>query len=343
MNRLFVFVRTAPVSQPTIASPTSVDRRDCKQMSARRFLLVTGICVSIALAAIVAINVYLDIYGLFRSSEGRRLPVYHNERISKYLLSYNYIPDNYERILIGTSLSANVDLSEAGVTGIRTYNASVMGANVSELKPIIENCIRGGVRQVVFCVSPYMAKTSGAKEVELNSKLYYGALGSRLLLETYFVAMVRKHQWSPSKYPKNQISADGVNRFESLFNYGDVQPKIQTVLAAERNEPFTQHAAALRDLRDIFDLLEKNNVNYRAYFHPVPAVFYHGKQNHYRDFEHEIYSLVPDPDKLINFNADEYAAFTKDFSNYIDHGHFSPNGAKAFSRLLHQRLNAVPH
>lgn len=329
-------------SAPMVISKTKriLGAGSTTKMSSAAFLRLTlGIVIALA-GSIVVINISLDIYGLFRNAAGRELPVYHNERVAKYLLSYHYVPDNFNTIIIGTSLSANLDMSPyLKATNNKAYNASVMGANVSELMPILKKCIEGGVSNVILCVSPYMIKNVGGKEVELNEKLYYSALGSKNLIETYTVAGLRYFNVFPSKFPKGQIDKNGVNRFESLFGKGAVEEKIDRVLGREKDKDFTMDQKAMEELRDLILLMEDNAVRYLVYFHPVPSKFYEGKREHYQLFEGKVRALLPDATRLVNLNSSEYSWFTDNTSNYIDHGHLSPEGARTVSKMLSDLLH----
>jgi hypothetical protein len=59
-----------------------------------RFLLIVGVFIM----SFAGLNYYIDIFGLFRGTGNRK--VYINERTSKYLYSYRYIPENYDAVLI---------------------------------------------------------------------------------------------------------------------------------------------------------------------------------------------------------------------------------------------------
>src|SRR5687768_16344560 len=110
----------------------------------KRFLLITLLTVGL----FVALNVYVDIYGLFFGRKDRK--VYVNERTSKYLLSFRYIPENYNGIIIGPSLSAN--LNPEHIRKFKIYNSSLMGANISELHYLIKNITeRRNIKIAIVC------------------------------------------------------------------------------------------------------------------------------------------------------------------------------------------------
>jgi hypothetical protein len=299
-----------------------------KEISAIKFLKIISLVSLIGLAIIVSTNVLIDIYGLFLPTAGKKLPIYNNERVSKYLLSYRYIPENFDAAIIGTSLSANLDVAPYNKTSSKyqIYNASIMGANISEITPVAENLVKGGVNNIIICFSPYMTKNSGSKEVDLNIKLYYGALGSKNLYETYLVALIRKFELLPNKYPKNQVDEYGVNHYENLFKVGNVKEKIQKVIEGTKNEKLAIDPIALKELQNLIQLLNDKKVNYIGYFHPIPREVFEDKHEDYINFERTVRGLVNDNNKLIDFNTSNYNWFTSDYSNYIDHGHLSNKG-----------------
>src|SRR5687768_4922851 len=92
-------------SAPVMIEKPIERHRQGAAMTASRFLKRTSIISTLAIACIVLANMTIDIYGLFLPVKGKALPVYNNERLSKYLLSYRYIPQNFEAAIIGTSLS----------------------------------------------------------------------------------------------------------------------------------------------------------------------------------------------------------------------------------------------
>jgi len=78
--------------------------------------------MAVLIGLIASINYYIDIYGLFRGKKERK--VYINERTSKYLFSMRYIPENYEGVIAGPSLSDN--LNPDAIKAYKIYNASII-------------------------------------------------------------------------------------------------------------------------------------------------------------------------------------------------------------------------
>jgi hypothetical protein len=312
-----------------------------KSMSGKRFILSVLAGVSGLLLLIVGINWYLDIYGLFRPVQNRKLPIYHAERISKYLLSYNYIPQNFQIVLLGTSLSDNLDFSLHNDTtsGQKIYNASMMGANITEIRPVVSNLLKGGVRHFVICVSPYLTKNYGAKEVEFDDKLYYGALGSKNLYETYVVGAIRHFSLMPSKFPKNQIDANGVNDYGSFFEVSDVKKRVIRELQ-ENTDAIKIDSAALIAFASMINELRDKQVRPLVYFHPVPYAIFKKKEKDFEHFQQVMRAIIQDDQSVINLNSENFRSFTSDFTNYIDHAHLSKKGQARIVDTLLARLKS---
>jgi hypothetical protein len=288
---------------------------------------------------VVGVNWYLDIYGLFRPVKGRELPVYHAERISKYLLSYRYVPQNFNTVLLGTSLSDNIDFStrKDSASIPKIYNASMMGANIAEIRPLVSNLLAGGVRQYIICVSPYLTKNYGAKEVEFDDKLYYGALGSKNLYETYVVGAIRSFNLMPSKFPQNQIDAQGVNDYGSFFAVGDVRQRVNRELK-ENTDAITVDSSALAEFKAMIQELRSHKIKLLVYFHPVPYDIFKLKEKTFMEYQQQMRSIIRDDSSIINLNSEHFRPFTADLTNYIDHAHLSRKGQSVIVDTLLARM-----
>ena len=78
----------------------------------KKWLVLFSVILISVTASLITANYFIDYYGLFRDVEEKKLIPYDNFRLAKYLYSYNYIPVNYDGILIGTSVSMNLDSSK---------------------------------------------------------------------------------------------------------------------------------------------------------------------------------------------------------------------------------------
>src|SRR4051794_15647193 len=89
-----------PTTPTTPITPTT-------PMTMTRWIAVTVSLVIGCVGAFAGFNYFMDPYGLFREVRGRDIPVTVNERTTKYLLGYNYIPTNFDGVLVGSSISGN--------------------------------------------------------------------------------------------------------------------------------------------------------------------------------------------------------------------------------------------
>jgi hypothetical protein len=305
--------------------------KEDKRLPVRKFLFVTIIGLVSLIALTLAVHVSVDIYGLFLPAKGRTIKVYHDERIAKYLLMHHYVPENYNGLLIGTSLSDNLNVSTYNEreNKFHFYNGSIMGANISEVKTLAEKAIDGGIRNVIFCVSPYQFKNTGAKEIELNNKLYYGAFGSWNLYETYAVALIRKYNLMPQKFPTEHINGDGVNNFTARYRAIDVSERIRQVADVHRGKDFPMDSIAVAEFKTLIKNFRKQDIHFLIYFHPVPKDLYRAQEAGYAKFEKIVRDAVSDQAKIIDLNDGRWDSFTQDNSNYIDNGHLSEQGQES--------------
>jgi hypothetical protein len=307
------------------------------------FLRNWVVASALGIGALAGINVWLDIFGLFHDVHGRALPVYHQERASKYLLSYSYIPQNFKTIIVGTSLSDNLDVGPYNQIHPDSpiYNASIMGGSITEVSAIANKAIEGGIKNVIFCISPYQLKESGFKEMELNKKMYYSALGSKNLYETYVVALIRKSNLLPEQFPEQHISAYGTNFFTDRYRVNDVAAKIREVATALKGKPLAIDSAALQEFSQLVETFRSRQINVIAYFHPLPAEMLESNKVEHLAFQDLAKQILNGYGTLIDFNDARYQAFSSDYSNYIDNGHLSEKGQAFVTTELLNALESI--
>ena len=141
------------------------------------------------LSSIVASNYYLDFYGIYGDSKGRELRIYTNDRLSKYLLSLNYIPSNFDGLLIGSSATESYDLTKAD--NFRVYNVSFAAANATEQKIIADNVFSvAPMKIVIFSMNPILTFRHGTLTNSMLPREKWRALFSTQALITQAVALI---------------------------------------------------------------------------------------------------------------------------------------------------------
>ncbi|MGD0280244.1 MAG: hypothetical protein ABSC11_13195, partial [Smithella sp.] len=160
-------------------------------MTSKSFFLKTILLSLTIISGIMLFNLYMNEYGLFGDVRGKSKIFCNNERTSKYLLSYKYIPTNFEGILIGPSLSDNLNTKD--ISGFKIYNTSISGGNISELKLIAENVIqKGNLKFIIICLNYYITKDHGCKTSHMNPQEYWGSLGSKETIKLYIERILIK-------------------------------------------------------------------------------------------------------------------------------------------------------
>ncbi len=304
-------------------------------LNKNKFLIyLTGILL-LTVGLIVFCNYFIDIYGLFRGKKERVVTI--NERTSKYLFSFRYIPENFEGFIIGPSLSAN--LNPENIKSHKVYNASMMGANISELDYLVDNILaKGKMKFVVVCLDPYLTKDFGRKSANIDPKEYWGALGCTNLLKTYFLYFVRKYNLLPHKYSSTIYNSSGWNNFELEMKNLDAEKAIKKMIAIKAPESTYIHPEAYVQLQKTLEKLRSHDVKVVAYFSPVPYELYKMGEKDYKIFEAKISALFDSRDILINLNEEVYKYATSDYSMYIDHGHLSAKGQNFVLTELQESL-----
>ncbi len=293
-----------------------------------------------SLLLVFTLNYTVNIYGLYGDVNGASKKVYYNERKSKLLLSKNYIPANYNTVLIGPSLSDNINVSYFSDKKLSIYNASMMGAKINELDPIVRNSIEKGCRNIIICLHPYL--TDSYKELETKGKdPYLEAFGSLDLYRAYLLKII------PFASLKRMISRDdidqhGFNNYNSFLRVEDVQKKIQEEALLHKDEVITVDEKALASLKTTLQFIKQNKLSCMGYFHPIPKEIYTNNEVNYQKFQRKIRAIFEEHGvRTIDFNKGEFDYFTGDYANYIDHGHLSVIGQKKMFEMVIDKFELI--
>ncbi|MBT1703456.1 hypothetical protein [Chryseosolibacter indicus] len=308
--------------------------------------LKMGVGLLLIILLFLALTNYIaDIYGLIRSSKGRKLKVLYHEKITKYLFSYRYIPQNFNTVIIGTSLSDSLDVSSYNKTSKtnKVYNGSIMGADITLVYPMVENVVGAGVKNVILCLSPYMMKKSAAKGLPSPSPVRIYTLGTKFLYESYLIALLRFLGIVPNKFPKGQFNEHGVHNYYHLFKKVVMKEKFQQVIDDNKDKPIVKDESAYEVFQSLIEFLDRNKVNYFIYFHPLPKEIFMSKREEYDIFHSRVRSIVQKEEIILDFNDQQYSFITSDYSNYLDHGHLSNKGQKIVTDILCQKLEEGLH
>ncbi len=292
-------------------------------MSPPRWLSYT-ISVTVAAGAIVAGgNAVLDIYGLFRNSHDRKLQPWGDGRIAKYLLSTRYVPENFNGIFMGTSVSANWDVSTLGP--YRVYNESLNGGNAGEERAIVERAIGpDGIRVAFLLVQPYLTHSHEFETTRLQPSLFYSAFGSLSLLDAY------------KDWLRNTVHGSGGTNWAGTESFPFLlvlNPTLREMI--QPGKEFAIDPAALAAYRDLVATLRARQVQTVFVVPPIYEELRLAQEAAFANYHRRIREIAAD-DPWIDFDAEPYAAWRRNRANFGDGVHMYPQ----FTRIVVDELGA---
>ena len=304
-------------------------RSDKPDLSTRAWLIETlGVTVCL-LGIIVFFNMYMDIYGIFRDTRGRHLLVYGDERVAKYLLSEKYVPENFDALLIGTSVSANWRTSD--IAPFRVYNESVDGGVIVEEKAIADNALAGAhVKLVLLLVQPYLTASNDFKTVRLTAQENLAALGSKSLLDAYRSKVsIQLHR------EKQEFDDSGTQDF------GNIPMKLNAHLQKMMTPgiEFSVDPIALNTYKALVAELHASNVPIIYVIPPVSQSIYAGKRHAFANYSRLILADRVKQDHVLDFTSDQFTAFRSSPENFRDGVHLTNEAAEQLLSVVNNQLN----
>ena len=286
-------------------------------MRPRSWLLTTIVTMALAAAAIAAVNAELDIYGLYRPTPGRHLLVYGDTRIAKYLLSVRYVPENFNAILAGASISANWDVT--AIDGLRVYNESLNGGNVVEEKAVMEAALeRPGISVAFLLVHPAMTYSHEFHTVRMDSELKRSALGSISLFDAY-----------------RDMAKIRIGRIPQVFDYAgtetfsqgtsEMNPFMKKMWSAK---DFAVDPVALQAQRDLIADLRAHRVQIVFIVPPTSEALLMTKGEPLERYMRAMRSEIGAENLWIDLSSPEYEDFRSNPANFSDGVHLTTGGAK---------------
>lgn len=308
-----------------------------KKMGGRRFVIDTLLLAALACAGVAAINWHINFYGVFGDVRGENRTVVASERQTKYLYSFNYIPANFDALLVGSSIASNFDT--ALVHGVRMYNAAISGGNITEEKLIAENAlVRGHFRLVVLCVNPYLIQTHGRKAGGMDPRDMWGAIGSTDLVSSYVGALAIRLGWIHGRFtPEGMQDIEAWQRQAKHWD-GEGNGKVAPKQVAPANHALMLDTTALDELSKLAQLARAQGATVVWLFAPVYLPIYRERRSGYAKFENAIHSLSEPDDLTVDMNDGSFDALTSQATAFLDGVHLSNKGALDVVHALNQAI-----
>lgn len=296
-------------------------------MTSKQFLVYVATGILSLAVLVIPFNMTIDTYGLYRPAGTRRLYVFGEERVAKYLHSFRYIRENFDGVLLGSSTSAILETKQ--IKGYRIYNASIVGGNVEDLKPIAQNIFADHrVKVSLICVHRYLTNDHAQKTDLITPKQYWSALASPQLLTAYLSRIAvalgligRRYDEYGTQYLQSEPDSETVQR-----NIADTVREIQAATVSTGN--YYIDPVAFSDLRTLISLARRNSQQLVIYFPPVPAPVLAVRASEYNSYRRSMDTLLEPGDIVVDFNTPAYAGLRQDLHNFVDGSHLSRAGAR---------------
>ncbi len=279
------------------------------------------------LASVVTSNYYLDFYGMYRDSKGRELRVYTNDRLSKYLLSLNYIPSNFDGLLIGSSATESYDLTK--IDNVRVYNVSVSAGNATEEKIIADNVFSvAPMKIVIFSMNPYLTSRHG----------------------TLTNFMLPREKWR-TLFSTQALITEAAALLYSLFGIGSStdawgRKRLPMDSNPENQWPDLNYSVYLRTNEDAFDEYENliktarlQGARVIGFNPPMYSKKYHLEKDLYDSYTRRISSIFMPNEQIIDFMVSKYDTYNNNPLYFTDGYHLSADGLEFFSSELVKAIN----
>jgi len=298
-------------------------------MQTRTWLLITLFLILGAGGALIGLNAAVDLYGLWRPVQGRQLLVYGDERVAKYLFNMRYVPENFNAVLIGTSVSANWNMR--GIEKLRVYNNSLDGGNIVEGKAITEETLsRPGITTAFLLVHPALTFSHDYETVDLVPRLRLSTLGSLSLWDAYKdLVNIRLGR------ARQLFDYAGTETFEKLRS--EMTPHMKALWSP--GESFDIDPVALAAYRDVVRELHAHQVRIIFVVPPTFEGLLEQKRPAFDRYVRLIQSELVSGDKWIDFTTDEYEAFRRVHSKFPDGTHLTTEAAKELVDILNAKVD----
>jgi hypothetical protein len=297
-------------------------------VTSKQFITYVFAGVAAVAAFVIPLNMYADIYGLFRPAAGRHVFVSGEARTAKYLHSFRYIPSNFDGVLLGSSVSENMQTKEFST--YRIYNASINGGNIEDVKPIADNIFHNGnLKVTILCIHRYLTNDHAKKTDLMTPKQYWGALGSPQLLTAYLSRAAVRFGMASGKFDEYGAADYGPDpRPQSVQkSIATTVEELQRGQASVGN--YYVDPVALADLKDVITTARLHSRQLIIVYPPVPAPVFALRSSEYSHYRNTIDSLLYPQDIVVDFNDAAYQEMRNNPVNFADAVHLSRTGAAA--------------
>jgi len=292
----------------------------------------------------IALNLAANDFGLWYKRDQVR--IWALEKTSKYLLAHRYVPEHFDAIMIGASVSANMDTRR--LEGARVYNLSMSGGNITETGAAARQYLNapGNHKWMIVTLHPYMTKNSGMKSFQINEREYWGSLFSLIPLRIWLAKIQDVLGYTSGAFDESLYGWNNFNFKSTWRDPAKTASEERAKLAqlkkgkAAKNAYYGVDQNAVSELDDLIKLARAKGVKVIAYYFPIfgpthDLMLYSGE---WADYREKMDPLFEEGEIVLDLNQARYDALRYDYEAYHDSGHLSQKGANEVLDILNKTL-----
>ena len=305
-------------------------------MTSKRFVILSLALTAFVATLFVGFNISMNEFGLYGNVKAGERRVWTYNRATKYLFSLNYIPKNFDGILIGSSSSAEM-LDTRQIKSATTYNLSMNGANICEVAPAALNALeKGKMHFLVICLNPYLTQNSMMKTSELSPHLLTSTYGSLFIVRFYAYKLLYSLFPEIDQYRDSWWGYMFLNRGKSVLTQESIDQSVAS--APSSTTPFIVDPNAIQCLNSILETARRKGTTIVPYYHPELKKLFDLDRAMYQDYQKQMQKLFIPGETIIDFNSSKYDYLTEDISLFHDTAHLTKKGGDAVLKVIDEEM-----
>jgi hypothetical protein len=267
--------------------------------------------------AFVWVNVKTDLLGLHGRNDVRIHTVL---RFSMYLMTYRYIPDNFDGLFMGNSQAELLDTSK--IHSYKVFNAGLNWSTMPEERTLAEEVLkRGHLKMVVLDLCPSLLSSHALRSAYMTPRDYWSSFGSvqTLLIYSELVLEALGHP-GPFTY-------DPYGRMHIPLSF---QPPTRFTA-----EELTLDPIAMRDLHELVDHFHAKGVKVYVIFSPMYQAKWEAQREELLAWESKATSgFAPGELEVIDVPEQVKKPLQANRQNFPDYTHLAPAASDTFIESL---------
>jgi hypothetical protein len=296
-----------PISAPLEAASTIAEREIANPF--RGWLLRTLLLTAAMSCAFVWVNVRTDLLGLHGRNDVR---IHTVPRFSIYLMTYRFIPDNFNGLLLGASQGALLDTTK--IHAYKVFNAAVIWSTMAEERTLAEEVLkRGHLKMVLLDLGPGMLSSHGTRSAYMTPNDYWSSFGSIQTTLIYF-QLAREALGHPGHLTYDPYGRTRIPLY--------LRPAVRFT-----PEEFALDPIAMRDLHELVDHLHAKGVKVYVTFAPMYQAKWDAQREELLDWQAKVTSgFAPGELEVIDLPEQVKKPLQAKRENFPDYVHLTPAG-----------------